>query len=103
MEFNVEVADQLAQVMSELPEAKAGKLFGMPGYKVKGKVAVGMFENLVVAKVGPERTKALVGQPGIGTFEPMPGRTWKDWISISDLTEHQALLEEAVRYVAENS
>jgi hypothetical protein len=103
-EFNQALADELAQVMGTIPEAKAGKMFGMPGYKVNGKLAVGVFENTVVVKLGPERTKALIGQEGIGTFEPMPGRAWKDWVAIeSGLKQHQALLAEAVRYVAENS
>jgi len=101
--FNQQVADELAEVMQGIPEAKPGKMFGMPGYMVNGKLAVGVFENGVVAKLGPERAKALIGQQGIGTFEPMPGRAWKDWISIrSDFKQHRALLEEAVRYVAEN-
>ena len=102
--FNQKVADELDQMMRNIPEAKPGKMFGMPGYKVNGKLAVGVFEDTVVVKVGTERAKVLLGQPGIGTFEPMPGRAWKDWVAIgSDFKKHHALLEEAVRYVAENS
>ena len=102
--FSQALADELAKMMRDIPEVKPGKMFGMPGYMVNGKLAVGVFENTVVVKLGPERAKTLLGQPGIGTFEPMPGRAWKDWVAIeSDLKKHHALLEEAVRYVAENS
>ena len=38
MAFNQEVADELAEIMQDLPEAKASKMFGMPGYKVNGKL-----------------------------------------------------------------
>ena len=102
--FNQQVADQLAQMMGGIPDAKPGKMFGIPGYMVKGKLAVGMFEDSVVAKLGAERAKALIGKSGIGTFEPMPGRAWKDWVAISgEIQKHRDLLEEAVRYVAENT
>ncbi|MEO8397971.1 MAG: hypothetical protein ABI700_33565 [Chloroflexota bacterium] len=104
MDFNQGVADALAKLMRDMPEAKPGKMFGMPGYMVNGKLAVGVFKDTVVVKLGSERAKALIGKQGIGTFEPMPGRAWKDWVAISsDLQKHRALLEEAVRYVAENS
>ena len=102
--FNQKVADELAALMQDIPGAKPGKMFGMPGYMVNGKLAVGVFENGIVAKLGPERAKALIGKQGIGTFEPMPGRAWKDWVAISgDFQKQRKLLEEAVRYVAENS
>jgi hypothetical protein len=104
MPFNQEIADALAKLMANFPEAKPGKMFGMPGYMVNGKLAVGVHHDAVVVKLGPERAKALIGKPGIGTFEPMPGRVWKDRVAISsDLPKQKSLLEEAVRYVAENS
>ena len=102
--YNKDVAAQLDQIMRDIPEAKAGKMFGMPGYMVNGKLAVGVHNDDVVAKVGVERAKALIGSSGISTFEPMPGRAWKDWIKLTgDLNQRRALLEEAVHYVAENS
>jgi hypothetical protein len=103
MDYDPKVAEALAQVMREVPEAKPGKMFGMPAYKVKGKLAVGMFESFVVIKLGADRAKALIGKTDIGTFEPQPGRVWKDWVSITgDLKKHRALLEEAVQFVADH-
>jgi hypothetical protein len=102
-EFNKQIAAELDAVMRDIPEAKAGKMFGMPGYKVSGKLAVGVFEDTVVLKLGAERAQALIGEGEAGTFEPQPGRAWKDWISLTgDLTAKRALLEEAVRYVAQS-
>ena len=98
--YDPAVADALAPLMQAIPGAKAGKMFGMPAYKVGGKLAVGVFENGVVAKLGAERAEALIGSDGISAFTPM-GRYWKDWIMLTgDLAQHQSLLEEAVQYVA---
>ena len=100
--YNPALAAALEQVMSDIPGAKAGKMFGMPAYKVNGKLAVGVHQDAIAVKLGAERAKALIGTKDISTFEPMPGRAWKDWVSITgDLAQHRALLEEAVRFVAE--
>ena len=69
-------------------------------YKVNGKLAVGLYDTGIVAKVGPARVKELVGKAGISAFEPMPGRIWKDWILLTgSFDQHHAIFEEAVRYV----
>ena len=87
-------------IMDDVPGAKAAKMFGMPAYKAKGKLAVGAFEGGIVVKVGAARTKELVGQPGITAFEPQPGRVWKDWVLITgDFEKNRAVFEEAVQYV----
>ncbi|MEP7291636.1 MAG: hypothetical protein ABI835_07620 [Chloroflexota bacterium] len=102
--FNQAVADELDALMREIPGAKAGKMFGMPAYKVNGKLAVGIFEDYAVAKLGAARTAELVGKSGVEAFEPNPGRVWKEWVKFTGaLKNQQALIEEAVQYVAENS
>ena len=99
-----QLAAALDQVMSGIPEAKAGKMFGMPAYKVAGKLAVGLYGDTITVKVGAARAQELIGTSGISAFEPQPGRVWKDWIAVSGfLSQHRALLEEAVRFVAANS
>lgn len=103
-DFDPVVAEALAQVMADIPGAKASKMFGMPGYKVNGKLAVGMFYDRVVAKVGAPRASDLIAGGSAQPFEPQPGRVWKDWVQFSgDLASHRDILEEAVQYVAENS
>ena len=103
IEYNPNTADALKTIMDDVPGAKASKMFGMPAYKVNGKLAVSVFEDGIVAKLGKTRAAEVVGTDGIVYFEPM-GRTWKDWIRVNrDYLQHSALFEEAVRYVAENS
>lgn len=103
IEHDPKTADELKTIMDGIPGAKAGKMFGMPAYKVNGKLAVSVFEDGIVAKLGKTRAAEVVGTDGIVYFEPM-GRTWKDWIRVNrDYRQHRDLFEEAVRYVAENS
>ena len=64
----------LNATLSDNPLAKAGKMFGYPAYRVNDKLAVSLFDAGVVVKVGPKRTKELVGKQGIQSFEPMAGR-----------------------------
>ncbi len=103
-DFDPEQAKALAGVMENVPGAKASKMFGMPGYKVNRKLAVGMFYDRAVAKVGAARAAELIAGGQAEPFEPQPGRVWKDWVQVGgDLAAHRALFEEAVQYVAENS
>ncbi len=100
MNYNQAVAAELETLMRDIPGAKPGKMFGMPAYKVNGKLAAAMFENGVVIKLGAPRTAALVGTGSIQPFEPLPGRVWKEWVVLTgDLSAQRGLLEEAVRYV----
>ena len=104
MDYDKNTAAALERVMHDIPGAKAGKMFGMPAYKVNGKLAVGVFSDGVVIKIGAARTAAEVGKAGIEPFEPLEGRIWKEWVKLTgDLEQQRELIEEAVRYVAENS
>jgi hypothetical protein len=102
--FDSEHEKILHEMLGSNPTAKASKMFGYPAYKVNGKLAVGLFDGGVTAKVGPERAKELIGQDGITVFEPMEGRAWKDWIMMTgNFEKHRAIFEEAVQYVLEET
>lgn len=90
----------LNQMMAAIPDVIPGKMFGYPGYQVNGKLAVGLFDYGIVLKLGAARVKTLVGQNHIESFEPMPGRPWKDWVLLTgDFEANQALFAEAADYV----
>jgi len=85
---------KMDEMLLVMPGVKASKAFGYPAYKVNDKLAVGLFENGIVAKVGPKRVKELVGQNGIQSFEPMAGRVWKDWVLLTgNFEQNKALLK----------
>lgn len=98
--YNPEHAKILNSLMDGVTDAKLGKMFGYPAYKVNGKLAVGLHDAGIVAKVGEARAKELIGKPGISLFEPMPGRAWKEWVLLTDhFEQHHALFTEAVQLV----
>lgn len=102
--FNPEHEKVLHAMLKDVPAAKVSKMFGYPAYKVNGKLAVDLFDSGIVAKVGPKRTKELIGKPGIEVFEPMPGRAWKDWVLLTgSFDQNHDLFEEAVQYVLEET
>lgn len=98
--FNPAHEKVLHDMLKDVPGVTPGKMFAYPGYKVNGKLAVGLFDTGIVAKVGAERVKQLVGRNGVQAFEPMPGRIWKDWVLLTaDFERHRPIFEEAVQFV----
>jgi hypothetical protein len=94
----------LNTMMQDLPQAKAGKMFGYPAYKVNGKLAASLHAQGVVLKLGQLRVNELVGQGQGAHFEPMPGRVWKDWLLLTaDFEQHRPLFAEAVALVAQET
>jgi len=90
----------LHKMMDGIDNVIAGKVFGMPGYKVNGKMAVGLFTNGITLKVGAKRAMELIEQAGIQSFEPSAGRVWKDWILMDgNFDSHADIFQEAVDYV----
>src|SRR5262245_57155890 len=103
-DFNPEHEKVLHAMLKDVPAAKVSKMFGYPAYKVNGKLAVGLYESGIVAKVGPKRAEELIGKPGIEVFEPMQGRAWKDWVLLTgNFDQNRAIFEEAVDYVLQET
>ncbi|MBZ0299144.1 MAG: DUF1801 domain-containing protein [Anaerolineae bacterium] len=97
MEFNSEHEAAMHDIMQHIPGAVPGKMFGMPCYKVNGKLAVGLFENGIVLKVGESKTNELIQSGSAEPFEPMAGRRWKEWVLLTgDFDQHRDLFELAV-------
>jgi hypothetical protein len=82
---------------------KRKKMFGSPCAFVNRQMFFGTFEDTLVARVGPERVQALVGQDGMQAFTPSPERTWDDCVQL-DLTVDPAtcaaLANEAMDWAA---
>lgn len=94
----------LDQMLADHPIAKVGNMFGYRGYKVNGKLAVGLFDNGIVMKLGKKRAAELVSNTGIQYFEPTEGRAWKDWILVTaNFDTYQPLCDEAIQYVLEET
>lgn len=75
--------DAFAAAFPEDARAVRKQMFGMPAGFVNGQMFFGVFADGVVARLPPLRRAELAGEEGVGPFEPMEGRPWKDYIHAS--------------------
>jgi hypothetical protein len=66
----------------EDPRAVRKSMFGMPAGFVNGHMFLGVWADGVVLRLAPG---TLEGRDGIGAFEPMEGRPWKEYV-LADAT-----------------
>src|SRR5690348_1237124 len=78
-------AKTVAAYEAALPsDARAvkGQMFGHPCAFVNGNMFYGTFGQTLVARVGVDRTAALVSAGKARMFEPMGGRPWRDYVQV---------------------
>ena len=56
------------------------KMFGCPAGFVNGNMFFGVFYDGLTFRLPAERLVGLSELDGVGPFEPMPGRPWKDYV-----------------------
>jgi len=79
------------------------KMFGSPCAFVNRQMFFGIFEESIVARVGPERVQALSEQAGMQVFTLSPGKQWKDYVQMDltvDPTIFAELASEALSWAA---
>lgn len=98
--YNPEHEAALNKIMGKISGAEAGAMFGLPGYKVNGKLAVGVQKDGIIVKVGRERAAELIEKGEGQKYEPLPNRPWKDWVLLTgDFEKHKDLFKLAVENV----
>jgi hypothetical protein len=98
--YNPDHEAAMNKLMENQTDARPGQMFGYPGYKVNGKLAVGLFENGIIVKVGADKAAKLIADGKASVFEPMPGRAWRDWVLLTDHFDASAsLFKDAVALV----
>jgi hypothetical protein len=78
-------------------------MFGTPCAFVNRQMFFGTFEDTLVARIGPERVKALVDQPGAQVFCLSEGKVWDDYVQLDpsfDAQQLAALAAEALTWAA---
>ncbi len=89
--------EALNSVMKDVKGAEPAKMFGLPVYKVNGKMTVGVQEKGVIVKVGAKKASDMIGKGEAQKVEPLPGRPWKEWVLLSgDVSKHAKLIKDAV-------
>jgi len=64
------------------PGAERRQMFGYPAGFVGGNMFGGLWQELVVVRVGPDAVAELLRVPGCARFEPMPGRPMKGYVTV---------------------
>jgi len=81
--FNTKHKEVLDGMLLDIPGVKAGKMFGLPGYYVDGKLFACVWEDGVSLKVPAKVREELLGKRGVEPFVPMEGRPMKEWVLIN--------------------
>ena len=68
------------RVFPDDARATRKKMFGMPAGFVNGNMFLGVWADGVVLRMPAERRVELADREGIGPFEPMHGRPWKEYL-----------------------
>ncbi|HEY5503069.1 MAG TPA: TfoX/Sxy family protein [Candidatus Anoxymicrobiaceae bacterium] len=80
--FDPQIKEVLDSFLLDDPEVEPGKAFGMPAYYVNGKMFAGVFGDGATIKVPAETAAELLERDGVDEFQPMAGRTMKNWVII---------------------
>lgn len=71
------------QLLNEIPDVKAGKMFGAFCMKTpNGKAAAMFWKDCMVVKLQGQAFKDAMELDGSQLFEPMEGRPMKEWVQI---------------------
>ncbi len=92
-------------MLLSLPGAKAGKMFGFPGYWTGGMLFACLFGPGVGFKLPSERAAEALKQPGFVPFKPR-GKQMAAWVMVQpkragDLRRFESLFRESLDFVAE--
>ncbi len=71
------------ELTKEIPDVKPGKMFGSLCMKTaNGKSGAMLWKNSLVVKLQGDAMKEAMSLDGAKLFEPMEGRTMKEWVQI---------------------
>lgn len=96
--------DLFDTVLPADPRVERRKMFGYPAAFLNGHLFAGLHQEALIIKLPAEDRQMLVTQCGARVFEPMPGRTMREYLVAPDslLAERDKLrawLERSVEYV----
>jgi len=81
-DFNPKHKEVLDGMLLDIPGVKAGKMFGLPGYYIDGKLFACVWEDGVSLKLPQQAREELLKHKGVEPFVPMEGRPMKEWVLI---------------------
>jgi TfoX/Sxy family transcriptional regulator of competence genes len=83
------------------PDVSEGQMMGMPALKRGSKMFGGLYEDLLVVRIGRERTAELIESGCAAPFDPSGrGRPMKDWALLEPADDWLQLAEEAKGFLS---
>jgi TfoX/Sxy family transcriptional regulator of competence genes len=82
-EFDEKHKEVLDSMLLEIPGVKAGKMFGLPGYYINGKLFACLYEEGVAMKAPDKVREKLMAQKDVEMFVPMGKHKMKEWVLIN--------------------
>lgn len=85
------------------PRIERKQMFSSPCAFVNRQMFFGIFEDTLVARVGPSRVRALDGQDGMSVFTLGPDKRWDDYVQLAPTADPgllSALATESLAWAA---
>ncbi len=81
MPYSKSLAARIQQSLSAHRGIVEKKMFGGVAFMLDGNMLVGVWENSLIARLGPERGDAALEQPHVKPFD-VTGRPMKGWVMV---------------------
>jgi TfoX/Sxy family transcriptional regulator of competence genes len=77
-----ELVELLAEALAPIDHEKRS-MFGMPAYFIHGNLFAGVHgRNVMIRLALSDQDEINAQHPGVGRFEPMPGRPMKEYVTL---------------------
>ncbi|GAA2636098.1 TfoX/Sxy family protein [Streptomyces vastus] len=92
MAYDEGLAERIREHLGADPGITEKRMFGGLAFMYRGNMAVGVSDDDLMVRVGPDATDAALARPGTRVFD-MTGRPMRGWILVaaSALAEDEAL------------
>jgi TfoX/Sxy family transcriptional regulator of competence genes len=82
MAYDPVLAERIRPLVGKQKTIAEKKMFGGIGWLVNGNMAVGIWMNALVVRVGPEAYAACLEEPHVGEFD-ITGRPMRGWVLVA--------------------
>lgn len=81
MAFDEDLAERVSDALGDMPTLEAKKMFGGVGYMVSGNMAVGVYKENLIVRVGQEGFEEKMSLPHTIPFD-ITGKAMKGWLMV---------------------
>ena len=81
MAFSEELAGRIRQGLARRKGIEAKKMFGGIGFLLNGNMLVGVWQDSLIVRLGPEEGEEALKEPHVSEFD-ITGRAMKGWVLV---------------------